>query len=39
MNLPYTVVVGRRVNLLNFGRMILIAHAIGDDVDIVQMLF
>jgi len=36
MDLPYTVVVGRRVKLEHFGGMILIACAIGDDVVIRQ---
>ena len=36
MDLPYTVVVGRRVKLEHFGGMILIARAIGDDVVIRQ---
>lgn len=36
MDLPYTVVVGRRVKLEHFGGMILIARAIGDDVIIRQ---
>ena len=36
MDLPYTVVVGRRVKLEHFGGMILVARAIGDDVIIRQ---
>lgn len=36
MDLPYTVVVGRRVKLEHFGGMILIARAIGNDVVIRQ---
>ncbi len=36
MDLPYTVVVGRRVKLEHFGGMILIARSIGDDVIIRQ---
>lgn len=36
MDLPYTVVVGRRVKLEHFGGMILIARSIGDDVVIRQ---
>ncbi|MEM9699652.1 MAG: transferase [Pseudomonadota bacterium] len=36
MDLPYTVVVGRRVRLEHFGGMILIARSIGDDVIIRQ---
>jgi GT2 family glycosyltransferase/serine acetyltransferase len=36
IDLPYTVVVGRRVKLEHFGGMILIARAIGDDVVIRQ---
>lgn len=36
MDLPYTVVVGRRVKLEHFGAMILVARAIGDDVIIRQ---
>jgi len=34
--LPYSVPVGRRVRLDHFGGMILVAHAIGDDVTIRQ---
>ena len=34
--LPYTVRVGRRVRLEHFGGMILVAHAIGDDVILRQ---
>ncbi len=36
IDLPYTVVVGRRVKLEHFGGMILIADQIGDDVIIRQ---
>lgn len=36
IDLPYTVVVGRRVKLEHFGGMILIARAIGNDVTIRQ---
>ncbi len=36
IDLPYTVVVGRRVKLEHFGGMILIGRAIGDDVIIRQ---
>jgi serine O-acetyltransferase len=36
IDLPYTVIVGRRVRLEHFGGMILIARAIGDDVVIRQ---
>ncbi len=36
IDLPYTVVVGRRVKLEHFGGMILIADEIGDDVIIRQ---
>ena len=36
IDLPYTVIVGRRVTLEHFGGMILIAHEIGDDVTIRQ---
>lgn len=36
IDLPYTVVVGRRVKLEHFGGMILVAHTIGDDVIIRQ---
>ena len=36
MDLPYTVVVGRRVKLEHFGGMILVADRIGDDVIIRQ---
>ena len=36
MDLPYTVVVGRRVKLEHFGGMVLVARAIGDDVIIRQ---
>lgn len=36
IDLPYTVVVGRRVRIEHFGGMILIARAIGDDVTIRQ---
>ena len=36
MDLPYTVVVGRRVKLEHFGGMILVARAIGNDVILRQ---
>ncbi|MEO0368508.1 MAG: transferase [Pseudomonadota bacterium] len=36
IDLPYTVLVGRRVKLEHFGGMILVANAIGDDVIIRQ---
>lgn len=36
IDLPYTVIVGRRVRLEHFGGMILVARAIGDDVTIRQ---
>ena len=36
MDLPYTVVVGRRVKLEHFGAMILVARRIGDDVILRQ---
>ncbi|MEE4120267.1 MAG: hypothetical protein V2I65_14765 [Paracoccaceae bacterium] len=36
IQLPYTVVVGRRVRIEHFGGMILIAQRIGDDVTIRQ---
>ena len=36
MDLPYTVVVGRRVKLEHFGGMILVARAIGNDVTLRQ---
>lgn len=36
IDLPYTVIVGRRVRLEHFGGMILIADRIGDDVRIRQ---
>jgi serine O-acetyltransferase len=36
IELPYTVVVGRRVILEHFGGMILVAQSIGDDVTIRQ---
>lgn len=36
MDLPYTVVVGRRVRLEHFGGMILVARAIGNDVTLRQ---
>ena len=36
INLPYTVLVGRRVKLEHFGGMILVADRIGNDVTIRQ---
>lgn len=36
IDLPYTVIVGRRVKLEHFGGMILVADRIGDDVTIRQ---
>lgn len=36
IDLPYTVIVGRRVRLEHFGSMILVADRIGDDVVIRQ---
>lgn len=36
IDLPYTVIVGRRVRIEHFGGMILIAHRIGNDVIIRQ---
>jgi serine O-acetyltransferase len=36
IDLPYTVLVGRRVRLEHFGGMILVAHKIGNDVIIRQ---
>jgi GT2 family glycosyltransferase/serine acetyltransferase len=36
IDLPYTVIVGRRVHLEHFGGMVLIAKQIGDDVIIRQ---
>jgi serine O-acetyltransferase len=36
IDLPYTVLVGRRVRLEHFGGMILVAHRIGNDVIIRQ---
>lgn len=36
IDLPYTVIVGRRVKLEHFGSMILVANRIGDDVTVRQ---